>query len=116
MKAWIHTEYGPPEHLLLEDVDPPTVGPGDVLVRFGASTVNAYDWRHLRADPALVRLRHGLRRPHAGSILGTDIAGDVEEVGAEITDLQAGDQVVGSVTLGAWADLVAVPRDRVART
>lgn len=114
MKAWTHTEYGPPETLSLEHVDPPPVGPGDVLVRFRASSINSYDWRHLRADPALVRLRHGLRRPHAGAVLGTDVVGVVEEVGADVDDIEVGDEVVGSVVLGAWADLVVVARDHLA--
>lgn len=114
MKAWIHTAYGPPETLSLEHVDPPEAGPGEVLVRFRASSVNSYDWRHLRADPALVRLRHGLRRPHDGAILGTDVVGVVDEVGADVHDVQVGDDVVGSVVRGAWADLVVVRRDHVA--
>ncbi len=114
MKAWTHTEYGPPELLRLEDVSDPTAGAGEVVVRFRASTVNAYDWRHLRADPGLVRLVHGLRRPHAGAVLGTDVAGIVDTVGADVTDVRPGDEVVGSVSLGAWAERVVVPRDQLA--
>ncbi|WP_030176916.1 NAD(P)-dependent alcohol dehydrogenase [Spirillospora albida] len=114
MKAWTWARYGPPEVLTLQDVAEPAVGPDEVLVRVRAASVNPYDWRHLRADPHLVRMSAGLRRPRAGLILGADLAGVVERAGADVTGFRPGDEVFGEVALGAFAEAVAVPQDRLA--
>lgn len=107
MKAWTWDRYGSPDVLRLRDVAEPEIAPGEVLVRVRAASVNPYDWRHLRADPQLVRASAGLRRPRAGSILGADLAGVVERVGADVTSLRPGDEVFGEVPLGAFAEAVA---------
>ncbi|MFD0902605.1 NAD(P)-dependent alcohol dehydrogenase [Actinomadura sediminis] len=114
MKAWTWDRYGPPDVLALKDVDVPDIAPREVLVRVRAASVNPYDWRHLRAHPNLVRLSAGLRRPRPGLVLGADLAGVVERVGDGVTDLRPGDEVFGEVALGAFAEAVAVPRDRLA--
>ena len=75
-----------------------------VLVRVRASSVNAVDWHVIRADPFIVRLRGGFRRPKDPRV-GTDVAGVVEAVGELVTDLRVGDQVFG-VADGAWAEHV----------
>ncbi|WP_106397086.1 NAD(P)-dependent alcohol dehydrogenase [Actinocorallia populi] len=108
MKAWTWERYGPPDVLTLRDVDEPGIARDEVLVRVRAASVNPYDWRHLRADPHLVRLSIGLRRPKAGLVLGADLAGVVERVGEEVTGLRPGDEVFGEVPLGAFAEAVAV--------
>ncbi|RAY12890.1 NAD(P)-dependent alcohol dehydrogenase [Actinomadura craniellae] len=114
MKAWTWERYGSPDTLTLRDVDEPAIAPDEVLVRVRAASVNPYDWRHLRADPYLVRLSYGLRRPKAGLILGADLAGVVERVGDEVTGFRPGDEVFGEVPLGSFAETVAVPQDRLA--
>lgn len=114
MQAWSWDRYGPPDVLTLKDVDEPGIAPEEVLVRVRAASVNPYDWRHLRAHPNLVRLSVGLRRPKPGLVLGADLAGVVERVGDRVTDLAPGDEVFGEVRLGAFAEAVAVPRDRLA--
>ncbi|MBE1533147.1 NAD(P)-dependent alcohol dehydrogenase [Actinomadura algeriensis] len=114
MKAWTWDRYGSPDVLTLKDVDEPRLAADEVLVRVRAASVNPYDWRHLRAHPNLVRLSIGLRRPRPGLVLGADLAGVVERVGGEVTDLSPGDEVFGEVRLGAFAEVVAVPRDRLA--
>ncbi|MEV5825061.1 NAD(P)-dependent alcohol dehydrogenase [Spirillospora sp. NPDC052242] len=114
MQAWSWDRYGPPDVLTLKDVDEPGIAPEEVLVRVRAASVNPYDWRHLRAHPNLVRLSIGLRRPKPGLVLGADLAGVVERVGDRVTDLAPGDEVFGEVRLGAFAEAVAVPRDRLA--
>jgi NADPH:quinone reductase-like Zn-dependent oxidoreductase len=114
MKAWTWDRYGPPEVLDLRDTEEPEVGPGDVLVRVRACSVNPYDWRHMRADPALVRFSAGLRRPKPGLVLGADLAGIVERTGAAVTGFNAGDEVFGEVALGAFAEAVAVPEKALA--
>ncbi|MEU8123766.1 NAD(P)-dependent alcohol dehydrogenase [Spirillospora sp. NPDC049024] len=114
MKAWTWDRYGPPDALALKDVGEPDIGPDEVLVRMRAASVNPYDWRHLRADPKLVRLTYGLRRPRPGLVLGADLAGVVERTGGAVTGLRPGDEVFGEVRLGSFAEAVAVPQDRLA--
>ncbi|MEU5876059.1 NAD(P)-dependent alcohol dehydrogenase [Spirillospora sp. NPDC047279] len=114
MKAWSWDRYGPPDVLTLKDVDAPDIARDEVLVRTRAASVNPYDWRHMRADPQLVRLSIGLRRPKPGLVLGADLAGVVERVGEDVTALRPGDEVFGEVRLGSFAELVAVPQDRLA--
>ncbi|MFD9950515.1 NAD(P)-dependent alcohol dehydrogenase [Nonomuraea sp. NPDC059023] len=110
-KAWVWERYGSPDVLALREVDEPEPGRHEVLVRVRAAAVNPYDWRHLRSDPHLVRLSAGLRRPKPGSILGADLAGVVERVGADVRGLAVGDEVFGGVRLGAFAEAVAVPQE-----
>ncbi len=114
MKAWTWERYGSPDVLALRDVDEPAIARDEVLVRVRAVSVNPYDWRHLRADPHLVRLSIGLRRPKAGLVLGADLAGVVERVGDEVTGFRPGDEVFGEVPLGAFAEAVAVSPTRLA--
>jgi len=108
MKAWTWDRYGPPDVLTLRDVDEPGVARDQVLVRVRAAAVNPYDWRHVRSDPHLVRLSAGLLRPKPGSILGADLAGVVDRVGADVTGFRPGDEVFGEVVLGAFAEAVSV--------
>jgi NADPH:quinone reductase-like Zn-dependent oxidoreductase len=105
MKAIIQESYGPPERVLrLEDVDRPPVGDDDVLIRLRATSVNTPDWITVTGVPYILRLRSGLRRPRT-PVRGTDVAGVVEAVGTNMTDLQPGDEVFGS----SWAGAVATP-------
>lgn len=114
MKAWTWDRYGPPDVLTLHDVDEPGIAADEVLVRVRAVSVNPYDWRHVGADPALVRTSIGLRRPRPDLIPGADLAGVVERVGDQVTGLRPGDEVFGEVELGSFAELVAVPQHRLA--
>jgi NADPH:quinone reductase-like Zn-dependent oxidoreductase len=96
MKAIVQNGYGAPELVLkMDEVDRPAVGDDDVLIRVRASSVNTPDWVTVAGVPYVIRLRSGLGRP-ATSIRGTDVAGVVEAVGKNVTDLQPGDEVFGS--------------------
>lgn len=97
MKAVVFTEYGSPDVLQLTEVDKPVPADNEVLVQVRASSVNAADWRMLRADPFLVRLYGGLFRPKKFQTLGADIAGRVEAVGRNVTQFKPGDEVFGDV-------------------
>jgi NADPH:quinone reductase-like Zn-dependent oxidoreductase len=117
VKAVVQDRYGPPEQALrVAEIDPPPVGDGDVLVRMRATSVNTPDWIAVTGIPYVLRLRSGLRRPRT-PVRGTDVAGVVEEVGANVTGLQVGDEVFGSTwdgslgSPGTFAELVAVPAD-----
>jgi NADPH:quinone reductase-like Zn-dependent oxidoreductase len=115
MKAIVQDRYGAPEQVLrLKDVDRPAVGGGDVLVRVRATSVNTPDWITVTGVPYILRLQSGIRRPRT-PVRGTDVAGVVEAVGENVTDLRAGDEVFGSAwanglaTSGTFAELAAVP-------
>jgi len=103
MKAIVQDGYGAPEQVLkLEEVDRPSVDDDDVLIRMRATSVNTPDWITVAGIPYVIRLRFGLRQPPT-PVRGTDVAGVVEAVGKNVTDLQPGDEVFGS----SWADTLA---------
>lgn len=111
MKAVVYDRYGSPDVLELREVDPPTVGERDVLVRVRAAGVAAGDWHLLRATWLAVRLYQGLLRPKR-RVLGHDASGIVEAVGAQVTRFRPGAEVFGtSDRAGAFAELVAWPED-----
>ena len=89
----------------LADVERPDVPADAVLVRVRATSVNAHDWHMLRGKPYLVRFDEGIRAPKS-TILGLDVAGTVEAVGADVTDLKLGDRVYGTRS-GAFAEYIA---------
>jgi NADPH:quinone reductase-like Zn-dependent oxidoreductase len=108
MKAIVCDRYGSPDVLRLEEVERPSPAGDQILVRVLAASVNAGDWHLLRADPFLVRLAFGLYRPKV-RILGSDVAGIVEAVGASVSRFRAGDAVFGDISskgFGAFAEYV----------
>ncbi len=105
MRAIVHDSYGPPELLRLRDVPKPRVDADRALVRVRAASVNAVDWRRVRGSPFVVRVDSGLWRPRTG-LVGVDVAGEVEAVGGDVTDLRPGDEVYG-VRNGAFAEYVS---------
>jgi NADPH:quinone reductase-like Zn-dependent oxidoreductase len=116
MKAFVVRSYGPPEILELADVARPVPGDREVLVRVRATSVQPYDWHHMRGEPYVARLMPGtlgLRAPKIG-ILGADVAGLVEAVGADVTAFRPGDEVYALVAQGGFAEYVCVPEDRLA--
>lgn len=105
MKAVVQSGYGQPARVLrIDEVQKPTPVDDQVLVRVVASSVNSGDWRVVLADPFIVRLFSGLRRPRER--IGGDVAGVVETVGSDVTHLQPGDEVYGARS-GAFAEFVA---------
>ena len=116
MKAIVHSKYGPPESLEVKEVEKPTVGDNDLLVKVHATAVNAYDWHILRADPFLARLEVGLFKPKK-TRLGVDIAGVVEATGKNVRKFHAGDAVFADISAsggGGFAEYVSVPEKYVA--
>ncbi len=107
MRAIIYRRYGGPEVLEATELERPTAGPGQVLVKVRATSVNAADYRLMRADPFLVRLFNGWLRPKSRQVLGMDVAGVVEAVGSGVTKFQVGDEVFGETPMksqGAFAE------------
>ena len=119
MKAIVQDKYGAPQRVLkLEEVDRPPVGDEDVLIRVQATSVNTPDWITVTGVPYIIRLKFGLRKPPT-PVRGTDVAGVVEAVGKNVTDLQPGDEVFGSswagtlATLGTFAKFTVVPASKL---
>jgi NADPH:quinone reductase-like Zn-dependent oxidoreductase len=113
MNAIDYHEYGSPDVLELKDIDKPLVKDDEVLVRVHAASVNRLDWHLMRGSPYISRLQAGLRKPK-DSVLGADVAGQVEAVGKAVTKFQQGDDVFGSLFgqgFGAFAEYVSVSDD-----
>jgi NADPH:quinone reductase-like Zn-dependent oxidoreductase len=111
MKAMVNARYGGPEVLELKDVEKPAPQDHEVLVKVRATSVNAADLHSLRGTPRIFRFQFGLPNPKI-TILGGDVAGEVEAVGAAVTQFRPGDAVFGDASVGgfgAFAEYVAVP-------
>jgi NADPH:quinone reductase-like Zn-dependent oxidoreductase len=117
MRAVVYDRYGPPEVLRLEDVERPAPMDDEVLVRIHATTVNRADCatreanrRNGLAASLLSRFVFGIRRPKA-RILGSEFAGEVEAVGATVSELAVGGRVFGASGLrfGAHAEFIRRP-------
>lgn len=93
MRAAVTTRYGPPEVVEVREVPTPSPADNEVLVRVRASSVCFGD-RMFRSGPILIRLLTGFRPKHP--ILGVDLAGTVEDVGAHVTRFAPGDEVYGA--------------------
>src|SRR5512133_3260472 len=116
MKAIVYSEYGSPDNLQLTEVVKPTPKDDEVLVKVFAVSVNAADLHLLRADPFLIRLSSGLLKPK-NEILGSDIAGRVEEVGKNVKQFKPGDEVFGDISgcgWGGFAEYVCVSETALA--
>jgi NADPH:quinone reductase-like Zn-dependent oxidoreductase len=96
MKAIVYEKYGSPDVLALKEVAKPVPKDHEVLVKIQATSLNAADWRLLRADPFLARFNSGLLKPKH-QILGSDIAGTVQAVGKNVTQFKIGDAVFGNL-------------------
>jgi NADPH:quinone reductase-like Zn-dependent oxidoreductase len=112
MKAIVSERYGPPDVLQLRDVDTPGLEPHQLLVRVHASSVNPAEWYRVHG-PFFARLPNGLRRPKQPAV-GTDLAGRVEAVGADVQEFQPGDEVFGT-GVGAWAEYAVAREPRLVR-
>jgi NADPH:quinone reductase-like Zn-dependent oxidoreductase len=112
MKAVRMTKYGPPEVLRIEEVEKPVPHGHQVLIKVHAASINAGDYRIMRARPFILRLMiGGLLRPKEPRV-GSDVAGTVEAVGEEVTFFRPGDEVFGCAK-GAFGQYVLAREDYV---
>ena len=108
MQAITSEKFGSADVFELREVPKPAAKADEVLVRVRATTANPWDWHLMRGLPYIARLVAGLgvRKPKK-SVLGTDIAGEVEAVGGEVTRFRKGDEVFGFVGGGGFAEYVS---------
>jgi NADPH:quinone reductase-like Zn-dependent oxidoreductase len=102
MKAIVYDKYGSPDVLRLEDIQKPTPGDDEVLVKINAVSINSWDWDTLTGKPFEYRFLFGLLKPKSTKIHGCDIAGRIEEIGKNITRFQVGDEVFGDIAEDGW--------------
>lgn len=122
MKAIVWTKFGPPEVLQLQEVDKPQPKKNELLIKIHATTVTVGDCEMRRLEyplltGLLVRMYIGFRKPTRITILGMELAGEVEEVGKDVTKFRKGDQVfaatgfIGSGTCAEYICLSEKPED-----
>src|SRR5215212_10242937 len=94
MKAAVRSTYGLPGDLSIKELDIPTPGEDEVLIKVYATTVNRTDCHVLSGRPFIMRLFTGLFKPRL-SIIGSDFAGQIEAVGSGVQSFKAGDKIMG---------------------
>lgn len=109
MKAAVHTRYGAPDVVRIQQIDVPAPAEDEVLIRVHASTVNRTDCGMRTAKPWIARFFSGWRRPKHQT-LGSEFAGVVEGVGTAVTDFAVGDRVFGvsAQHYGAHAEFMCI--------
>ncbi len=112
MKAIICTKYGSPDVLQMQEIDKPSPKDNELSIKIHATSVTSGDARIRRADPYIIRLLFGFKKPRK-SILGVVIAGEIESVGKNVTKFKAGDRVFGTtgMAFGAYAEYQCLPED-----
>ena len=115
MQAIVQDEYGSADVLQLRDIDQPVPTDNEVLVRVQAAGLHRGDWHVMTGLPYMIRVvvpTLGLRRPKV-PVRGMDVAGTVEDVGANVTRFRPGDAVFGWCD-GSFAEYACAPQDNLA--
>jgi 2-desacetyl-2-hydroxyethyl bacteriochlorophyllide A dehydrogenase len=116
MKAIVYEKYGSPDVLELKEIEKPAPGDTDVLIKVHATSVGPTDTHFRSGTPFLARfMAGGLLKPKI-TILGLDIAGEIESAGKHVRQSKTGDQVYGFVPVranGATAEYICVPEHHV---
>ena len=106
MNAIVQTGYGSADVMKLKQVEKPTPGDCEVLVRVLAASLAAGDYFGMRGKPFPVRMYIGFPKPKPDFIVGLDFAGVVEAVGKDVTRFQPGDAATNSESLLALGELI----------
>jgi NADPH:quinone reductase-like Zn-dependent oxidoreductase len=114
MKAIVRDRYGSADVLHLREVQVPEVGDDEVLVRVRAAGLDRGAWHVMAGLPYLLRVAgYGVRRPRNPG-LGSELAGVVEAVGANVTEVAAGEAVFGTCS-ASFAEYAVTEPDKLAR-
>lgn len=113
MQAVSYSRYGGPEHMTFGSVPLPEPGEGQVRIRIRAAGLNPFDWHIYRGDPYVARLAFGLRSPGT-HIVGSDVAGEVDAIGAGVEGLAVGNRVYGSIGHGGLGEYAVAPAAAIA--
>jgi NADPH:quinone reductase-like Zn-dependent oxidoreductase len=116
MKAIVYTQYGPPDVLQLMEVAKPEPKEDQVLVKVHAASVNALDYRRFEKISAMSRLMEERFLKTVDNVIGADIAGRVEAVGASVKQFQPGDEVFGVAAglKGGFAEYACAAENQLA--
>ena len=116
MRAMVHHRFGSASEVLqLEEVEKPSPGKGQLLVRVKASSANPYDWHFIKGQPYFMRLGPGGLRAPKHPVPGGDFAGVVEALGdGDAGGFAVGDEVYG-FQHGAFAEYLTAPHGGLAR-
>lgn len=109
MKAAVYTQYGAPEVVQIKEIDKPITKPNEVLVKVYSSTVNRTDAGFRSAEYFISRFWSGLFKPK-NTVLGSEFAGIIEEIGVDVTSFKIGDKVFGfnDKTWGGHAEYLTI--------
>ena len=112
MKAIVYTKYGPPDVLQLKEVGKPSPKDNEVLIKIHATTVNRTDCGFRKPEYLIVRFISGLFKPKR-TILGSELAGEIEAIGKDVKTFKQGDQVFGLSTLnfGTHAEYICMSEE-----
>jgi NADPH:quinone reductase-like Zn-dependent oxidoreductase len=113
MKAVVYHDYGAPDNLELQEIEMPAVKDDEVLVEVHAASVNWHDVHFLTGTPFMARIMAGGLLKPKNRVLGSDVAGRVEAVGANVRQFRPGDEVFGSTRHGCFAEYVCVSEEEV---
>src|SRR5580700_6878026 len=107
MKAVLCTHFGPPDELEMADIPPPKAAAGEAVVRVKAAALNFFD--------TLIIAGKYQHKPPFPFSPASEFAGVVESIGAGVTDIAVGDQVVGNMGWGAAREAVAIEAHQLAK-
>lgn len=114
MKVASNNSYGPPSLISIKEIEKPSPGPDDVLVKIHYSSVNRTDDGFLRGRPFVARALTGIVRPKYVSV-GCEFSGIVETTGAKVTQFKPGDKVFGfdDTKFGGYAKYKVINEDKM---